>query len=215
MDKKNSKVFIIDDDAEIRQSLSLLLKSAGYQTESYSSINEFLAIENYNGAGCILLDVFLGGKTGLELQADIETKFECLPIIFITGHGDIPMSVEAMKKGAVNFLQKPVDSEKLIAAINEAIIISESTLARYNELDRIRSLIHSLTAREFEIFRYVITGMLNKQIAADLGIAEHTVKNHRLKITEKLGVKSLPELVYIADKLHITGKKLPNILNSQ
>lgn len=215
MDKKNSKVYIIDDDAEIRQSLSLLLKSAGYQTESFSSINEFLEMENYNGAGCILLDVFLGGKTGIDLQADIETKFECLPIIFITGHGYIPMSVEAMKKGAVNFLQKPVDSEKLIDAINEAIIISESTLARYNELDRIRSLIHSLTAREFEIFRYVITGMLNKQIAADLGIAEHTVKNHRLKITEKLGVKSLPELVYIADKLHITGKKLPNILNSQ
>jgi FixJ family two-component response regulator len=215
MDKKNSKVFIIDDDAEIRQSLSLLLMSAGYQAESYSSINEFLAIENYNGAGCILLDVFLGGKTGIELQADIETKFESLPIIYITGHGDIPMSVEAMKKGAVNFLQKPVDSEKLIAAINEAIIISKSTLARYNELDRIRSLIHSLTAREFEIFRYVITGKLNKQIAADLGIAEHTVKNHRLKITEKLGVKSLPELVYIADKLHITRKKLPNILNSQ
>lgn len=214
MDNKNSKVFIIDDDSEIRQSLSLLLKSAGYQTESYSSISEFLTMGNYNGAGCILLDVFLGGKTGLELKADIETKFESLPIIYITGHGDIPMSVEAMKKGAVNFLQKPIDSEKLITAINEAIIISESTLDKYNELDRIRSLIHSLTAREFEIFRYVITGMLNKQIAADLGITEHTVKNHRLKITEKLGVKSLPELIYIANKLNIKIEKLPTIFNS-
>ena len=113
MNKKNSKVFIIDDEAEVRQSLSLLIKSDCYQTESFSSINEFLKMENYDGAGCILLDVFLGGKTGLELQADIETKFESLPIIYITGHGDIPMSVEAIKKGALNFLQKPIEAEKL------------------------------------------------------------------------------------------------------
>ena len=210
MNKKNSKVFIIDDDSEIRQSITLLLKSAGYQTESFSGIDNFLEIENYPGAGCILLDVFLGGKTGIELQAEIETKFECLPIIFITGHGDIPMSVEAMKNGAVNFLQKPIDEQELIKAIDEALSRSEEIVARYIEIDRIRSLIHSLTAREFEIFRYVISGKLNKQIAADLGIAEHTVKNHRLNITEKLGVKSVPELVYMAEKLNIKRETINN-----
>ena len=181
MNKKNLKVFIIDDDSEIRQSFTLLLKSAGYHAESFSSIDNFLEVEKYTGAGCILLDIFLGGKTGLELQAEIETKFECLPIIFITGHGDIPMSVEAMKKGAVNFLQKPIDEQELIKAIDEALSRSEEIVVRYTEIDRIRSLIHSLTSREFEIFRYVISGKLNKQIAADLGITEHTVKNHRLK----------------------------------
>src|SRR5512136_2584815 len=107
MNKQKSKIFIVDDDEEIRQSMALLLKSAGYQTESFPGIEQFLKTEIHNGAGCILLDVFLEGKTGLELHAEIETKFECLPIIFITGQGNIPMSVEAMKKGAVNFLQKP------------------------------------------------------------------------------------------------------------
>ncbi len=115
-EKTEIKVFIIDDDEEIRQSISLLLKSAGYRTESFSGTEQFLEKENYNGTGCILLDVFLGEKTGLELQAEIETKFECLPIIFITGQGNIPMSVEAMKKGALNFLQKPIDDKELFTA---------------------------------------------------------------------------------------------------
>jgi FixJ family two-component response regulator len=210
MDKKKSKVFIIDDDAEIRQSLSLLLKSAGYQAECFSSINEFLVMENYNNAGCILLDIFLGGKTGLELQVDIETKFESLPIIYITGHGDIPMSVEAMKKGAVNFLQKPIEDEKLFSAIDEAINRSIEIIQKYSQLEKFKSVVNSLSAREYEIFRYVITGMINKQIALELGIAEHTVKNHRLKITEKLGVKSVAELVYIAEKLNIKGAEIKN-----
>lgn len=211
MDKKNSIVYIIDDDAEIRKSLSLQLKSAGYQAESFSSIDKLLETDDYNGAGCILLDVFLGGKTGLELQADIETKFESLPIIYISGHGDIPMSVEALKKGAINFLQKPIDEEKLFSAIDEAINKSNEIIQKYSQLEKFKSVVSSLSAREYEIFRYVITGMINKQIALELGIAEHTVKNHRLKITEKLGVKSVAEMVYMAEKLNIKAADVKNI----
>jgi FixJ family two-component response regulator len=205
MNKKDSKIFLVDDDEEIRQSISLLLKSAGYEVETFASIDKFLEIENYKGAGCILLDVFLEGKTGLELQAEIETKFECLPIIFISGQGDIPMSVEAMKKGAVNFLQKPIDNRKLFKAIDEALERSSTLITKQSEIDKFKALINLLTAREYEIFCYVITGVLNKRIAAELGIAEHTIKNHRLKITEKLGVKSVAEMVYISGKLNIKG----------
>jgi two-component system, LuxR family, response regulator FixJ len=203
MDKINSKIFLIDDEEEVRQSISLLLKSAGYKIETFHSIEKFLATENYNGAGCILLDVFLGGKTGIELQEEIETKFECLPIIFITGQGTIPLSVEAMKKGALNFLQKPIDDKELFSVIEDALKRSNALLIKQNEIEKFKSLVNSLTAREYEIFRYVISGLLNKQIAAELGIAEHTVKNHRFSITEKLGVKSIAEMIYIAEKLNI------------
>jgi len=203
MNKVNSKVFVIDDDKEILSAYSLLLKSAGYKVECFNGIDQFLERENYNGAGCILLDVFLGDRTGLELQEEIESKFECLPIVFITGHGNIPMSVEAIKKGAVNFLQKPVDEKDLFSAMDEAINRSIFLITKYNEVEKFKSLVNALTAREYEIFTFVITGLINKQIAVELGIAEHTVKNHRLKITEKLGVKSVPEMIYIAEKLNI------------
>jgi len=205
MDKADCKIFIIDDEEEILQGLLLLLNSYGYKVEIFQNIDQFLETEDYKGAGCILLDVFLGGKTGLELQEVIETKFDSLPIIFITGQGNIPMSVEAMKKGALNFLQKPIDDKELLSAIDEAFNRSNALIIKQNEIDKFKSLVNSLTAREYEIFRYVITGTLNKQIAFELGIAEHTVKNHRLSITEKLGVKSVPEMIYIADKLSIKG----------
>jgi len=203
MNKVNSKVFVIDDDKEILSAYSLLLKSAGYKVECFNGIDQFLERENYNGAGCILLDVFLGDRTGLELQEEIESKFECLPIVFITGHGNIPMSVEAIKKGASNFLQKPIDDKDLFIAMDEAINRSNFLITKYNEVEKFKSLVNALTAREYEIFTFVITGLINKQIAVELGIAEHTVKNHRLKITEKLGVKSVPEMIYIAEKLNI------------
>ena len=211
MIKDNSKVFLIDDDLEIREGLSLLLKSAGYSVESFQSVDQFLIQVEHYDAGCILLDIFLGEKNGLELQQEIEVKFELMPIIFITGQGDIPMSVEAMKKGAINFLQKPIDQKKLFNAVNEALEKSADLIAKHTELEKIKSLINSLTAREYEIFRFVISGMLNKQIAFELGIAEHTVKNHRLKITEKLGVKSVAELIYFAEKLSIKPIKIINL----
>lgn len=211
MNKAVSKIFIVDDDEEIRSGISLLLKSVGYNVESFKSVQELLENAVYSGLGCILLDIFLGEETGLELQADIETKFECLPIIFITGQGNIPMSVEAMKKGALNFLQKPVDEKELFKAIEEALLRSEALVTRHTEIDRIKSLVNSLTAREYEIFSYIITGTLNKQIAAELDIAEHTVKNHRLNITEKLRVKSVPEMIYMAEKLHIKSASVNNV----
>jgi FixJ family two-component response regulator len=205
MDKKNSIVFLIDDDKELRESMTLLFKSAGYVVETFPDIEQFLLHENYNGPGCILLDVYLKGNTGLELQEEIESRFELLPIIFMTGHGNIPMSVQAIKKGAINFLSKPVDEKQLFKAVDEAIERSNLKVIKQKELDKLKSLVNSLTAREYEIFQYVITGLLNKQIAYELEIAEHTVKNHRLKITEKLGVKSVAEMVYIAEKLNIKG----------
>jgi len=203
MNKTDCKIFLIDDDKEVRDSLSLLLKSSGYKVEKFESVEQFLEQTNYNGAGCILLDIFLGEKTGLELQEEIETKFDRMPIIFITGFGNVSITVEALKKGAINFLEKPIEEKKIISAIEEALDKSSTLVAKQNEIDKIKLLVSSLTAREYKIFRYVITGMLNKQIAAELQIAEHTVKNHRLKITEKLGVKSVAELIYIAEKLNI------------
>jgi FixJ family two-component response regulator len=203
MNKTDCKIFLIDDDKEVRDSLSLLLKSSGYKVETFESVEQFLKQTNYNGAGCILLDIFLGEKTGLELQEEIETKFDRMPIIFITGFGNVSITVEALKKGAINFLEKPIEEKKIISAIEEALDKSSTLVAKQNEIDKIKLLVSSLTAREYKIFRYVITGMLNKQIAAELQIAEHTVKNHRLKITEKLGVKSVAELIYIAEKLNI------------
>ena len=211
MNKPDCKIFLIDDDQEIRDSISLLLKSKGYSVETFRSIEEFLLRENYNGAGCILLDVFLEGKTSINIQEEIETKFDRLPIIFITGFGNISITVEALKKGAINFLEKPIDERKLISAIEEALEKSSALVTKYNEIDKIKSLVSSLTSREYEIFRYVISGALNKQIAVELGIAEHTVKNHRLNITEKLGAKSVAEMIYIADKLNIKAAIINNI----
>ena len=210
MNKADSKIFIVDDDEEIRSGISLLLKSVGYNVESFISVQELLENADHPGPGCILLDVFLGEETGLELQSKIEINFETLPIIFITGQGNIPMSVEAMKKGALNFLQKPIDEKELLSAIDEAFERSTALTVKHNEIEKFKSLVNSLTAREYEIFRYVITGTLNKQIASELGIAEHTVKNHRLNITEKLGVKSVAELINIADKLNIKGAIVNN-----
>jgi len=197
------KVFIIDDDISVRRSISLLLRSAGYPAESYGSAEEFLQLEDYNGPGCIILDIFLEGRSGLELQEEIQDRFFQLPVIYITGQGDVPMSVQAMKKGAVNFLQKPVDDPVLIATVEEAINQSRDILKENQEFLECRMLLNTLTPREMEVFRLVIRGWLNKQIAAELNIAEHTVKLHRGKITEKLGVKSVAELVHIAEKLNL------------
>ncbi len=196
----NPTVFVIDDDASIRKSLSRLLRSAGYTAETFSSAEEFLRREHFEGAGCILLDVQMTGLSGMDLQEELNKADYHMPIVFITGHGDIPMSVEAMKKGAVDFLTKPFDDEQLLQALRAAIEKDQNARAEYTEVLEIRRRIELLTPREDEILRYVVTGMLNKQIALKLGIAEKTVKVHRGRVMEKLGVDSVAELVRLAEK---------------
>jgi FixJ family two-component response regulator len=199
----DSRIFIVDDDISVRRGLSLLLNSAGYSVEAFENIRDLLQAEDISMPGCILLDIFLGEESGLELQDAVRNKFRNIPIIFITGHGDIPMSVQALKKGAINFLQKPVDEKILLKAVDEAIKNSNVLLNIQLEKDECKSLIDSLTPRELEILRFVIKGKLNKQIASELNIAEHTVKLHRGRITGKLRVKSVPELIYIVEKSNI------------
>lgn len=201
MNIKVQKIFIIDDDESVRRGLSLLLKTAGYLTESYDKASEFLQEVKYNGPGCIFLDIFLEGESGLEQLERIRNKYPSLPVIYISGQGDIPMSVEAIRKGALNFLEKPIQEDDLLASVREALLLSSMTVERLKETDRIRSLVNSLTPREKEVFECIITGLLNKQIAARLNIAEHTVKIHRGKITEKLGVKSVAEMVLMAERV--------------
>jgi FixJ family two-component response regulator len=198
-----SRIFIVDDDKSVRRGISLLLNSAGYSVEVFENIRDLMQAEGINIPGCILLDIFLEKESGLELQDAIKNKFRNIPIIFISGHGDIPMSVQALKKGAINFLQKPVDDKVLLRAVDEAIKNSKVLLNLQMEMDDCKALIDSLTPRELEILRFVITGKLNKQIASELNIAEHTVKLHRGRITEKLGVKSVPEMIYIAGRSNI------------
>ena len=198
-----SRIFIVDDDMSVRRGISLLLNSAGYFVEALDNIRDLLQTEDINIPGCILLDIFMGEESGLELQDAVRNKFKNIPIIFITGHGNIPMSVQALKKGAINFLQKPVDDKDLLEAVEEAIKRSTVLFNNQIEKDKCKGLIDSLTPRELEILKYVIRGKLNKQIASELKIAEHTVKLHRGRITEKLGVKSVPEMMYIVEKSNI------------
>jgi FixJ family two-component response regulator len=196
-------VFVIDDDASIRKSLSRLLRSAGYTAEAFSSAEEFLRREHFDGVGCILLDVKMPGLSGMDLQEELNKADYHMPIVFITGHGDIPMSVKAMKEGAVDFLTKPFDDKELLQAIEKAIEKDTSARAEYDEALEIRRRIELLTPRENETLRYIITGMLNKQIAYELDIAEKTVKVHRGRIMEKLQANSVAELVRLAEKLGI------------
>jgi FixJ family two-component response regulator len=199
-----STVFVIDDDASVRKSLSRLLRSVGYSSETFPSAEEFLCREHFDGVGCIVLDVKMPGLSGMDLQEELsKADYHHMPIIFITGHGDIPMSVQAMKKGAVDFLAKPFDDDQLLQAVRAAIEKDREARAKHIEVREIRRRIELLTPRENEMLRYVVTGMLNKQIALKLGIAEKTVKVHRGRIMEKLCVDSVAELVRLAEKAGI------------
>ena len=197
-------VFVIDDDASVRRSLSLLLGAHGYVVETYSSAEEYLEREMHEGTGCLILDVNLEGKSGMALQEELE-KFEThLPIIFVTGNGNVHMSVETIRKGAINFLEKPFEEQELLNSISEAIQLSQKSKEQQDKSRIAKKLIDTLTPREIEILKYVITGLLNKQTAAKLRIAEHTVQLHKLHITNKLGVKSIPEMIAIARNAGIT-----------
>jgi two-component system, LuxR family, response regulator FixJ len=196
-------IFIVDDDASVRKSLSRLLDSLGFAAETFASADEFLKRERYEGIGCIILDVRMPGLSGMDLQEELNKADYTLPIIFITGHGDIPMSVKAMKKGAVDFLPKPFDQKELTDALNRAIQKDRAVKADRAATRGVLEHIGQLTPREHEILQYLITGMLNKQIAFKLGIAEKTVKIHRARVLEKLGARSVAELVRMAEKAGI------------
>ena len=201
-------VFVVDDDVSVRESLEMLIKFAGWEPRTYASAEAFLADQRTETSSCLVLDVSLPNLNGLQLQKLIGERVE-MPIIFITGHGDVPMTVQAMKGGAVEFLTKPFDDEVLLSAIRHALQRSASVLNEQAEIKSLRRSYESLTPREQEVMRCVVAGMLNKQIGLQLGISEITVKAHRGKMMQKMKADSVAELVQAAGKLALTPAKNP------
>jgi RNA polymerase sigma factor (sigma-70 family) len=195
-------VFVVDDDVSVRESLELLILAAGWQPETFASAEDFLARPRIDGPSCLVLDVTLPNLNGLDLQKRILDRVD-VPIIFITGYGDVPTTVRAMKAGAVEFLTKPFGDDVLLDAVGQAIERSRTALAHQAELRALRDCYSSLTPREREIMALVVSGLLNKQIAAELGISEITVKAHRGRVMRKMRVDSLAHLVRLAAALDL------------
>src|SRR5881227_2221012 len=195
MSHPKSLVFAIDDDASVRKGLGRLLRSAGYKSEIFESASGFLARLSHSGPSCVIVDVQMPGINGMDLQETLIQRRREEQLIFITGHGDISMCAQAMKAGAADFLPKPFQDEELLQCVQRALTDSAEQRRRSAEKNQIRQLLDLLTPREFEVMQLVITGMLNKQIAGELGTAEKTVKVHRGRVMQKLGVTSVAELV--------------------
>ena len=202
-----STVLIIDDDADLRNSVGRLLRSVGLNAQLFASIPDFLKSECPNTPACLVLDIRLPGKSGLDFQRELATANVHLPIVFITGHGDIPMTVQAMKAGAVEFLTKPFRDQDLLDAIEQALERDRNARAQRANFDELHNRYGSLTPREREVMALVVAGLLNKQIAGQLGTSEASVKVHRQHVMEKIGAGSLAELVRMADKLGIPTPK--------
>jgi FixJ family two-component response regulator len=200
-------VLVVDDDPSVRKSLSRLLESADYAVEAFASAGEFLARGPHAGPCCLVLDVKMPGLTGIQLQEMLAATGRRMSIVFVSGHADVPTSVKAMKAGAVDLLTKPVDVQDLIAAIRRAMTRDEHERATETRLAEVRRRVAMLTARETEVFARVVTGMLNKQIGAALGIGEKTVKVHRARVMEKMQAGSVAELVRLADEVGVTVPK--------
>src|SRR6184192_1538059 len=206
----NSLVFAIDDDPSVRKGLTRLLRSAGYKSEIFASASDFLKREPYLGPTCVIVDVRMPGLNGMDLQETLIQHRREEQLVFITGHGDIPMCAQAMKAGAVDFLRKPFRDDELLQCVQNALIRSAEQRRRSAEQNEARRLLDLLTPREFEVMQLVITGMLNKQIAGELGTAEKTVKVHRHRVMQKLGVTSVAALVRLVEKAGIppVGNKI-------
>ncbi len=199
-------MFLVDDDASVRRALARLIKSAGHQVQTFASAQEFLGSADgvAEQAGCLVLDVRMPGLTGIDLQRELQSRNCTLPIVFITGHGDIPMSVKAMKAGAVDFLPKPVKDTALLSAIDHAIIRASRDGAARQEVEDVQRRVETLTSREREVMSLVASGLPNKMIAFKLGTVEKTIKVHRARIMHKMKVQSLADLVRLTEKLKIS-----------
>lgn len=209
------QIYVVDDDAAVARALARLLRAAGYEPVIFTSARDFMERCKPDAPGCLVLDVSMPGITGLELQEWLVQAASPLPIIFLTGRGDIPTSVRAMKYGAVDFLTKPVNESDLLKAIQEASRRECTTRAARAEVQAVQARLATLTPREREVMEHVVSGRLNKQIADRLGTVEKTIKVHRARVMEKLGVASLAELVRMAERVGIGGERVVAIESSE
>jgi FixJ family two-component response regulator len=207
MTSVDATVFVVDDDPLIRDSLEQLIKSVGLKAYTFSSAQEFLEKDFPDEPGCLILDIRMPRLSGLDLQDELAQKGLTIPVIFITGHGTVPLSVRAMKAGAADFIQKPFEDQQLLDAIHQAIDKDTQTRREKAEISEIKRRVESLTPREYEVLLAVTAGMLNKQIAYDLKLSENTVKTHRAHIMQKMKVESLADLVRLTERLGITTDK--------
>jgi FixJ family two-component response regulator len=202
-------VFVVDDDVSVRESLELLIASAGWQARTFESAQKFLDAPRVQAPSCLLLDVSMPGLSGLELQKRVASERPDMPIVFITGHGDVPMTVQAMKAGAVEFLTKPLRAEVIIGAVLSALDWSRAALEHEEQTRALRDRYASLSKREREVMVLVVSGLLNKQVGSELGISEVTVKAHRGRVMQKMNAASLPDLVTMSAQLG--GQSVPGV----